>query len=77
MKSIYGSLWSKLPGTWWVKSIIAITVILLIFILLIFVVFPRLDPVVPGNEVNVGLTGHSMLNDYNSDSSANIMVTAT
>ncbi|WP_020663547.1 hypothetical protein [Amycolatopsis benzoatilytica] len=50
---MYGWLWRHLPGPFAVKSLIALVLFLGVVALLMFVVFPWLDPLLPFNSVSV------------------------
>ncbi|WP_432849047.1 hypothetical protein ACQPXB_00175 [Amycolatopsis sp. CA-161197] len=50
---MYAWIWRRLPGPFAVKLTIAVVLVLGIIALLMFVVFPWLDPLLPFNEVSV------------------------
>jgi hypothetical protein len=50
---MYGWIWRHLPGPLIAKLTLAIVVVLAVVALLLFVVFPWLDPLLPFNKVSV------------------------
>ncbi|MGW4482640.1 hypothetical protein ACWEOE_02265 [Amycolatopsis sp. NPDC004368] len=50
---MYAWIWRRLPGPFAAKLTIAVVLVLGIVALLMFVVFPWLDPLLPFNEVSV------------------------
>lgn len=50
---MYGWIWRHLPGPVGAKLTVAIVLVLGIVALLLFVVFPWLDPKLPFNQVSV------------------------
>ncbi|MBB4687197.1 hypothetical protein [Amycolatopsis jiangsuensis] len=50
---MYGWIWRHLPGPFAAKLTIAVVLLLGIVALLMFVVFPWLDPLLPFNDVSV------------------------
>ncbi|MFF0144466.1 hypothetical protein ATK36_3358 [Amycolatopsis sulphurea] len=50
---MYGWIWRHLPGPFAAKLGIAIVLVLGVVALLMFVVFPWLDPLLPFNDVSV------------------------
>ncbi|MET7990562.1 hypothetical protein AB0F91_17690 [Amycolatopsis sp. NPDC023774] len=50
---MYAWIWRRLPGPFAAKLAIAVVLVLGIIALLMFVVFPWLDPLLPFNEVSV------------------------
>ncbi|MEV6898073.1 hypothetical protein [Amycolatopsis sp. NPDC051372] len=50
---MYAWIWRRLPGPFAAKLTIAVVLVLGIIALLMFVVFPWLDPLLPFNEVSV------------------------
>ncbi|RJQ90698.1 hypothetical protein [Amycolatopsis panacis] len=50
---MYGWIWRHLPGPFAAKLSIAIVLVLGVVALLMFVVFPWLDPLLPFNDVSV------------------------
>ncbi|WP_235735433.1 hypothetical protein [Nocardioides alcanivorans] len=51
---MYAFLWRHLPGPTPVKVIEALALLVLVFLLLMHVVFPALEPHLPLDEVTVG-----------------------
>ena len=50
---MYGWIWRRLPGPVAVKLVVALVLITAVVALLMFVVFPLLDPLLPFNRVSV------------------------
>jgi hypothetical protein len=50
---MYAWIWRKLPGTTVVKVLTATVLVLGVVALLLFVVFPWVEPKLPWNEVSV------------------------
>jgi hypothetical protein len=50
---MYGWIWRHLPGPVGVKLVIALLIALGVVALLMFVVFPWLEPMLPFNQVSV------------------------
>ncbi len=50
---MYGWIWRRLPGPLPVRLLTAMTVFTAVVLLLLFLVFPALDPHLPFNNVNV------------------------
>jgi hypothetical protein len=50
---MYGWIWRHLPGPLGVKLVLALVLALGVVALLLFVVFPWLDPMLPFNQVSV------------------------
>lgn len=50
---MYAFLWRLLPGPVWLKSIIALAIVVGIFFLLMNVVFPWADTLMPYNDISV------------------------
>ena len=50
---MYGWLWRHLPGPFAVKFVLALALLLGVVALLMFVVFPWLDTLLPFNNVSV------------------------
>ncbi|GAA3805165.1 MULTISPECIES: hypothetical protein [Amycolatopsis] len=50
---MYGWIWRKLPGPVAVRALIALVLVLGVIALLLFVVFPWLEPMLPFNQVSV------------------------
>lgn len=50
---MYGPLWRALPGPAWLKAIIVLAVLVGLFFLLMNVVFPWVETVVPWTDVSV------------------------
>ena len=51
---MYGPLWRALPGPAWLKAIIVLAVLVGLFFLLMNVVFPWVETMVPWTDVAVG-----------------------
>ncbi|HEX5493253.1 MAG TPA: hypothetical protein VFX70_01600 [Mycobacteriales bacterium] len=51
---MYTWIWRKLPGDTWAKVAGAALLALLVVLLLLFVVFPWVEPRLPFNDVTVG-----------------------
>jgi hypothetical protein len=50
---MYGWIWRHLPGPLGVRLVLALLLVLGVVALLLFVVFPWLDPMLPFNQVSV------------------------
>ncbi|MFD5868188.1 hypothetical protein ACFWGD_06185 [Corynebacterium sp. NPDC060344] len=50
---MYGPLWRALPGPAWLKAIIVLAVLVGLFFLLMNVVFPWVETIVPWTDVAV------------------------
>jgi hypothetical protein len=50
---MYGWIWRHLPGPLGAKLVLALVLALGVIALLLFVVFPWLDPMLPFNQVSV------------------------
>ncbi|HVV09142.1 hypothetical protein [Amycolatopsis sp.] len=50
---MYAWVWRHLPGPVAAKLLIAVVLVLAVVALLLFVVFPWLDPMLPFNQVSV------------------------
>ena len=50
---MYGPLWRALPGPTWLKAIIVLAVLVGLFFLLMNVVFPWVETMVPWTDVAV------------------------
>ena len=50
---MYGTLWRALPGPAWLKAIIVLAVLVGLFFLLMNVVFPWVETMVPWTDVAV------------------------
>lgn len=50
---MYGWIWRHLPGPVGAKAVLAIVLVLGVVALLLFVVFPWLEPLLPFNNVSV------------------------
>ncbi|AIJ20144.1 MULTISPECIES: hypothetical protein [Amycolatopsis] len=50
---MYGWIWRRLPGPVAVRALIALVLVLGVIALLLFVVFPWLEPMLPFNQVSV------------------------
>jgi hypothetical protein len=51
---VYGWLWRHLPGPLPVRLVLAVFVAAAVVALLALVIFPHLEPLVPGQDVTVG-----------------------
>lgn len=51
---MYGWIWRHLPGTTAVKAFEALLLLLTVVALLMFVVFPWIEPLLPYNNVTTG-----------------------
>jgi len=51
---MYGWIWAHLPGPFPVKLLQAVVLVLAVVALLLFVVFPLVEPVLPFDEVTTG-----------------------
>jgi hypothetical protein len=54
---MYGWIWHRLPGHWSIRAVTALALVAGVVALLLFVVFPALDPLLPFNHVTVSHTG--------------------
>lgn len=50
---MYTLLWHALPGSWPVKLLIVLALLVGVFFLLMEVIFPLLSPLMPYNDVSV------------------------
>ncbi|HVV30626.1 MAG TPA: hypothetical protein VHC41_07080 [Mycobacteriales bacterium] len=50
---MYAWLWRHLPGRWPVRLLVALVLLAVVVFLLLFVIFPAIDPHLPFNKVNV------------------------
>lgn len=50
---MYAAYWRSLPGPWWVKLIITIVLLVIIFLLLMNYIFPWVAELIPSNDVSV------------------------
>jgi hypothetical protein len=50
---VYGFIWRHLPGPTAAKAVIALVLVLAVVALLLFVVFPWVEPRLPINDVTV------------------------
>jgi hypothetical protein len=56
---VYGWIWRQLPGTTAVKTFEALLLLITVVALLLFVVFPWVEPLLPYNDVTtVGVAAH-------------------
>ena len=55
--SLYGWLWSRLPGSRAVKTFVAVLLMIAVVLILFAWVFPRLEPRLPWVDVTVGDSG--------------------
>jgi hypothetical protein len=51
---MYAWIWRHLPGPFAVKTLVALLLIAAVVALLLFVVFPRVEPLLPFNDVTTG-----------------------
>jgi hypothetical protein len=51
---MYPWIWRHLPGRTWSKALLAVVLVLAACALLLFVVFPWVEPQLPWNDVTVG-----------------------
>jgi hypothetical protein len=51
---MYPWIWRHLPGGTWSKALLAVALVLAVCALLLFVVFPWVEPQLPWNDVTVG-----------------------
>ena len=51
---MYGWIWRRLPGGAGSKAALAVVLVLAVVALLLFVVFPAVEPHLPFNDVTVG-----------------------
>ncbi|WP_165944690.1 hypothetical protein [Saccharopolyspora terrae] len=51
---MYAWIWRHLPGPLAVKTLVALVLIAAVVALLLFVVFPRVEPLLPFNDVTTG-----------------------
>lgn len=50
---MYAWIWRHLPGPWPVRALLATILVLGVVALLMFVVFPWVEPILPFNNVSV------------------------
>jgi hypothetical protein len=50
---MYAWVWRHLPGPTPVRALIALLLVALVVGLLLFVIYPKIDPLLPFNHVNV------------------------
>ena len=50
---MYGWIWRSLPGPVGVKALLALVLVLGVIAVLLFVVFPWIEPMLPFNQVSV------------------------
>nr|WP_162933170.1 DUF5313 domain-containing protein [Corynebacterium lactis] len=50
---MYAALWRALPGPWWVRLIITLIILVVLFFVLMDYVFPWLAAQMPSNDVSV------------------------
>jgi hypothetical protein len=50
---VYGFIWRHLPGPTAAKAVVALVLVLAVVALLLFVVFPWVEPRLPFNDVTV------------------------
>jgi hypothetical protein len=50
---VYGWIWRHLPGGTALRSVTALVLVLAVVALLLFVVFPWVEPLLPFNDVTV------------------------
>ena len=50
---MYGWIWRHLPGPTWIRALQAVVLVLAVVALLLFVVFPWVEPHLPVNDVTV------------------------
>ena len=50
---MYGWIWRHLPGSTAVRAAVAVVLVLAVVTLLLFVVFPAVEPHLPFNDVTV------------------------
>jgi hypothetical protein len=50
---VYGWIWRHLPGNTGVRAAVALVLVLAVVALLLFVVFPAVEPHLPFNDVTV------------------------
>ena len=58
-REVYGWIWRALPGGRLAKSAGALVLFLLVVLLLFFVVFPAVEPLLPFSDVTVDSPGPS------------------
>lgn len=51
---MYAWIWRHLPGPLAAKALVALVLIAAVVALLLFVVFPRVEPLLPFNDVTTG-----------------------
>ncbi|SHE64333.1 hypothetical protein [Streptoalloteichus hindustanus] len=51
---MYGWIWRRLPGSRALKVVQALVLVLAVVALLLFVVFPWVEPMLPFNQVTTG-----------------------
>jgi hypothetical protein len=54
---VYIWLWRHLPGPWLVKALTCLVLFLGVVVLLFFVVFPQVEPILPWNHTTVSNNG--------------------
>jgi hypothetical protein len=50
---MYAWLWRRLPGPTPVRALLAVLLVAAVVALLLFVIYPEIDPLLPFNHVNV------------------------
>lgn len=50
---MYAWIWRRLPGATWSKALLSVVLVLAVCALLLFVVFPWVEPRLPFNAVTV------------------------
>ena len=50
---MYAAFWRSLPGPWWVKAIITIVIVVIVFLLLMNYIFPWAAELIPSNDVSL------------------------
>jgi hypothetical protein len=50
---MYAWLWRHLPGPTPVRALLALILLAVVVVLLLFVIYPQVDPLLPFNHVNV------------------------
>jgi len=48
---VYGWIWRQLPGSWAVRAVEALILLLVVVALLLFVVFPWIESLLPFSDV--------------------------
>ncbi|NPC97671.1 hypothetical protein [Nocardioides sp. zg-DK7169] len=51
---MYAALWRLLPGPTWLKLLEALVLVALVLIVLMTLVFPAVEPLLPFDDVTVG-----------------------